>query len=893
MNYILGARLAGTILVILGGVVILGWWIQLPLAVRVLPEYPTMVFNSALCLVLSGIALIATNSAPLVYRRASTLLGSALVIVSSLSLAEHLLRTDLGIDWLSLHAWLSDSPTPGRMSVGSACGFLSGGMALILAPGVHRPRTGITVQLLMLGMGIIGVLGLAGYPLHAQLLFPDYLFADMAIHTAAGLLVLAIGLGCSWKRYEWGKAPLFAKEDDQIAFLGGTILAVIALAAGIMSFAILQDKVQALVSDNLLAALSRRADMFRELIQLREMNARIAATRPAVLGNLRVIHSGRDDGANLANVQAVVESFLKEGFSGIAYSDVSGRVVASGGKFAQAPEMAVTLATPDRPTLLWNRGFLLRHRIALRDATGEVGIVQVEQPLPVLTRLSQEVAGMGNTGDMGLCVLRDQLLQCFPQRLNPRAFNIPPVNLNGVPLPMTRALAGESGAVIVRDYRAQNVIAAFGPIYELGLGIVVKVDTAEIFQPIREQLLLVLAMLALLVVSGTLLLHSQVKPFATKLVHAETMAQSQTRTFKGLLESAPDAIVIVNRQGDMVFINSQTENLFGYERDELLGKKIEMLLPERYRDRHPGCRDGFFTDPKVRPMGVDLELFGRRKDGAEFPVEISLGPLETETGILVSSAIRDITERKRFEHALREKNVELEKASRAKDLFLASMSHELRTPLNAIIGFTGTLLMKLPGPLVPEQEKQLRTVQTSARHLLSLISDLLDLAKIDADKLELEFDYVDCNGVAEEVAAVLRPEAEKKGLDFALELPKEVLMLRTDRRALGQILINILGNAIKFTEHGGVHIRLERATAAGKKSLMLSVTDSGPGIREQDHPRLFEAFSRLEAGNRRKLEGTGLGLHLSRKLAERLGGSIAFHSVYGKGSTFTLHLPEG
>jgi PAS domain S-box-containing protein len=361
--------------------------------------------------------------------------------------------------------------------------------------------------------------------------------------------------------------------------------------------------------------------------------------------------------------------------------------------------------------------------------------------------------------------------------------------------------------------------------------------------------------------------------------------------FRDLLESTPDGIVMANPTGHIVIANSQAERLFGYEAGELRGRSVDALLPERYRKAHVGHRSSYFLQPRKRAMGSGLDLAGLRKDGSEFPIEISLSPLRTEESAFVMSAIRDISERKRFEKALQEKNQELANANQAKDRFLAGMSHELRTPLNAIIGFTGTLLMKLPGPLNDEQQKQLRTVQSSARHLLALINDLLDVSKIEAGKVELVFEAVDCNALLHEVTAALRPQAHDKGLEFIVHMPELPIVFGTDRRALSQIIFNLAGNAIKFTESGGVSLTLRAESVDGAQQVEVQVEDSGIGIPLADQDKLFGAFTRVNSARPNAPEGTGLGLHLSQKLAELLGGKIVFRSESGKGSRFTLVLP--
>ena len=355
--------------------------------------------------------------------------------------------------------------------------------------------------------------------------------------------------------------------------------------------------------------------------------------------------------------------------------------------------------------------------------------------------------------------------------------------------------------------------------------------------------------------------------------------------FHGILDSMPDAIVVANATGRIVLANRQAEALFGYAEGALRGVELEALMPARLRAAHRRQRNGYNSHPAVRPMGEGRALHGLRSDGLEFPVEISLSPIVTEEGTLVISAIRDISERKQSELALQEKNIELAKANAAKDRFLGGMSHELRTPLNAIIGFTGTMLMKLPGPINVEQTKQLRMVQSSARHLLSLINDLLDLTRIETGKVELDPATVECRQLVDEVLALLEPQARLKGLAFDVVADVQPLTVHSDRRALQQILMNLVGNAIRFTDGGVVQVRLATATVSSRRCATISIGDAAEGGAP------LQAVSQLDMSAMQQFEGAGLSLHLSQKLAALLHGEILFDSAYGVGSVFTLALP--
>lgn len=379
----------------------------------------------------------------------------------------------------------------------------------------------------------------------------------------------------------------------------------------------------------------------------------------------------------------------------------------------------------------------------------------------------------------------------------------------------------------------------------------------------------------------------------TALERTARTARAGESRVTAVLEAAPDAMLTVTADGRIAMVNTQAERLFGYSREELIGQPVETLLPARLRDLHAEYRRHYHVQPHARPMGPGLDLVARRRDGSEFPTEISLSPLQSEAGVAVIVAVRDITERKKAETEraalVREQaaRAEAEAANRAKDDFLAVVSHELRTPLNAILGWA--VLLQSNGSDRDLTTRALQAIERNARMQRQVIDDLLDVSAITAGKVSLDMQDIDLRAVVAAAEDSVRPIAEAKGIALEDEPPSTLPRVRGDARRLQQVYWNLLSNAIKFTPEGG---RVRVCTTATPSWVEVRVTDSGIGIAPPFLPHVFDRFRQLDSSPARSYNGLGLGLAIVRELVELHGGRVKADSAgEGRGATFTVSLP--
>jgi PAS domain S-box-containing protein len=404
--------------------------------------------------------------------------------------------------------------------------------------------------------------------------------------------------------------------------------------------------------------------------------------------------------------------------------------------------------------------------------------------------------------------------------------------------------------------------------------------------------------IGLLVVSllGGLLLKHQVnlRTRELQLVNREMEQRIRDRTAElesvnreqhSIFETASTGIVLM-RERVIVRCNRKLEEIFGYDHGELEGRPTRVWYPDD--------EAWFIGGPPVYEQLSRGETHSRtqqliRKDGSLFWARISCRAFDSASPMQGAVAIiEDITEEREAGERLRQVLEKAQEADRIKSAFLATMSHELRTPLNSIIGFTGIMLQGLTGPLNEEQHRQMSMVQASSRHMLALINDVLDISKIEAGQLQLACQPFDLRESLEKVIRTVMPLAEQKQIGLVKEIGEDVSTLAGDQRRLEQVVLNLLSNAVKFTDRGQVTI----GCRSDNDGYLLSVADSGIGMRAEELSDIFQPFHQVDTGLARKREGTGLGLSITKKIVDMMGGTITVESRIGEGSTFTVIIPR-
>lgn len=351
--------------------------------------------------------------------------------------------------------------------------------------------------------------------------------------------------------------------------------------------------------------------------------------------------------------------------------------------------------------------------------------------------------------------------------------------------------------------------------------------------------------------------------------------------FRNLLESAPDAMIIVDEEGRITIVNEQAEEMFAYDREQMIGETIEFLLPARLRGNHVGHRNAFTNKPRLRPMGVGMELQGCRSDGSEFPVEISLSPVKAGTGSFVSSVIRDVTKRKKMEQEIIAARQEAERANKANSAFLAAASHDLRQPVQALSLLNGALRRTVKDELALEM---IESQGHSLDAMTNLLNSLLDISRLDAGAVSPEIEEFSIQRLIDRLSAEFSRQAMHKGLEFSADTCKAVI--RTDPNLIGEIIQNFVSNAIRYTEKGIVQLGCEEV--GGK--LRVKVTDTGIGIEEDQLDAIFDEFHQCKTPGSNK-EGFGLGLAIVRRLADLLDHEVTVESKPGEGSCFCISMP--
>jgi PAS domain S-box-containing protein len=937
-----------------GALVLLGWWFDNASLKSMSPDWGAMKPNAALGFILAGASLWLLGTTPTSRQRRLLGNGCAAIVslMGALTLAEYAFTLDFGIDQLLFKETLSPGEfAPGRMSPVTAVCFFLLGLAL---PGLDwQTRQGhYPTQALPLIAALAGLSAVTGYLYGARpFYFAASFVSPMAFHTA--VLFIALGVGVLCARPERGAlgfilgagAGGFTARRLLPLALGIPVLLgwlqVQGLRAGFYDIAM----GSALFATSLAVVFAMF--VWRTAISLnRSETARATASKQAQEELLKAgaLQNAIFNSANFSSIATDAHGVIQifnvgaERMLGYTAADVVNRITPADISDPQeviaraqalSGELATTI-TPGFEALVFkaSRGIEDIYELtyirkdgsrfpavvsvtALRDAQDNIiGYLLIgtdntvrkqaeaaqalldqrlrDQQFYTRSLIESNVDALMTTDPQGIISDVNQQMIALTGRTREELMGAPCRNFFTDP---DRASAGI--ARVLTENKVSN--------YELtvlaknGEETQVSYNAATFYDRDRR-------------LQGVFAAARDV----TERKKTETRLLESEARMGAILAAAADAIITIDASGTIESLNSAAEKLFGYPAPEMVGQNLKMLMPEPYRSEHDGYLHNYASTGVKKIIGTRREVTGLRKSGETFPLELAVSQVQTGGRRLFTGIVRDITERKRFEHTLQEKNIELEHANRMKSEFLATMSHELRTPLNAIIGFSEALKDGLMGQMSELQHEYVGDIFTSGRHLLSLINDILDLSKVEAGMMTLELDAVNVNSLLQDSLSIVREKAAAQCIELALEIREDLGIPQLDMRKTKQIVYNLLSNAVKFTPKGGrvtLHARrvarasvgalpgawpvhgFPLADSAYAEFIEIDVSDSGIGISKDDMAKLFLPFSQIDSSLARKFEGTGLGLAMVKQLAELHGGSVAVASAEGEGARFAVWLP--
>lgn len=579
------------LLLALGVMVLVGWAFDLPLLSRIRPNWTPMVVNTAVSFVACGCVLGLLQSNTRHAPALAAVLGGLVAALATVVLLDILFDFAPGLALPDLHRPLQpDSPRPGRMAPNTALAFMIAGAAFAVPGLFPRRRTGAWLEAAGFAVGTIGLLGLVGYSLQLEYLYAWTGVVRMAVHTAIGMLLLGVGI----LRWVYVRRQMLSFEGDELRGIfkvAALVIAVVTLAAGLLGFSVLQARVDGVLRTQMQAWSHERRVYLDVNLRLRSQNADIAAWDTTLPQDLQALLSTpAESQVALRKLQHWAAGLDAHGFTAIGL-EISGRRWMLAGRFTQDPQLSVEVRG-DRPTrLLWKDGYRLRRDIRLSEPGSPPATLLTEQSLSFLDRISELSPEWGETGEVVTCAHGNGGLDCFPMRSRPHAFHLP-LKPGGVPWPVERAVNGEAGVAAALDVHGTRVIAGFGPVGDTGIGLVTKMDTAEIYAPVRRQLQLAIPALVLLMLMGLYVLHLRLQPLLLALTRSRAQLAASEMRFAAVIDSAQDAFVFLQplRDGNghigdfgIVLVNAEGERQLRTDRSELVGQPLSRVLSRRMR----------------------------------------------------------------------------------------------------------------------------------------------------------------------------------------------------------------------------------------------------------------------------------------------------------------------